>query len=86
MIGYHVTTPKKLERYQQTGGILAPVRFWPNEYLAKEWMKRTGRNIILKINCNEAYPLPMRKPAYWTREFIREWEINYICHLKENKL
>ncbi len=78
MIGYHVTTPKKLERYKATGVILSPVRFWIFKDSASTWMKKTGRTIILKINVDKAYPLPDHQPrghAYWTPEIIRKWEI-----------
>lgn len=73
MIGYHVTTDKKLARYQITGAILPPVRFWPNELTARRWAKRTGRNIILQIEYTQAYPLPDHKPAKWTGELIRDF-------------
>lgn len=73
MIGYHVTTPKKLKRYEQTGAILSPVRFWPNLYVAQRWAKRTNRTIILEIKVEKSYPLPDHKPAEWTRECISEW-------------
>jgi hypothetical protein len=76
VIGYHVTTPKKLVRYQATGAILPPVRFWKYEQSAIDWARRTGRTIILAIDVGEAYPLPDHKPrghAWWTPEFVREW-------------
>ena len=75
MIGYHVTTPKKLDRYNNTGAILPPVRFWPNELTAKRWAKRTGRTIIVKIECEKSYPLPDHKPARWTSELIRNFSV-----------
>lgn len=71
MIGYHVTTPKKLDRYKATGGILPPVRFWPNRFTAERWAKKTGRSVILEIEVSQSYPLPDHKPARWTSEFIR---------------
>lgn len=74
MEGYHVTTPKKLERYKKTGAILPPVRFWPNESTANRWAKRTGRSVILKISATETYPLPDHKPARWTPEVVSKWE------------
>lgn len=73
MIGFHVTTPKKLERYISTGGILPPVRFWPTIDTAKRWSKRTSRPLILEIKCDQSYPLPDHKPARWTPEIIREF-------------
>ena len=74
MTGYHVTSLKKLERYQQTGGILPPVRFWPSLDTALRWAKRTGRSVVLEIEAAESYPLPDHKPARWTPEMIRKWE------------
>jgi len=73
MLGYHVTTPKKLERYHITGAILPPVRFWPNLYTARRWAKKTRRTIILEIECVKSHPLPDHKPAEWTSETIFEW-------------
>ena len=78
MILFHCTTPKKLERYKNTGCILSPVRAWKFLNSAKAWNKRTGRTIILKFEVDEAYPLPDHKPmghAYWADENIREWQI-----------
>jgi hypothetical protein len=72
--GYHVTTAAKLERYQQTGAILPPVRFWPGLYTATRWAKRTGRTVILSFDWPDtAYPLPDHRPALWTPDFVREW-------------
>jgi len=73
MIGYHVTTDKKLDRYTRTGAILPPVRFWPNLYTAEKWMNKVNRNIILEIEVPESYPLPDHKPARWTQNIIRTW-------------
>ena len=76
MIGYHVTTPKKLARYQATGAILPPVRFWAFERSAQSWADKTGRHVILRIDVDTAYPLPDHKPtghAYWTPELVRFW-------------
>jgi hypothetical protein len=75
MIGFHVTTSKKIGRYINTGAILPPVRFWPNEYTAQKWAAKTGRDIILKIECFISYPLPDHIPARWTPEVVRKWEI-----------
>ena len=75
MNGYHVTTLQKLNRYNITGGILPPVRFWPDELTARRWAKRTGREIILKIECHISYPLPDHKPARWTNEIIHNFTV-----------
>lgn len=74
MTGYHVTTTKKIARYQATGAILPPVRFWPNLYTARRWAKRTQRTVILSIHCKTAYPLPDHRPALWTPEIICTWQ------------
>ena len=75
MQGYHVTTPHKLSRYLSTGAILPPVRFSPTLPTAQAWARKTSRPFILAISCTLAYPLPDHRPAYWTPELIREWEI-----------
>lgn len=74
MLGYHVTTNRKLERYKCSNCILPPVRFWPNIETARRWAIRTGRNVILKIEATETYPLPDHIPARWTPEIIRKYE------------
>ena len=75
MTGYHVTTSKKLQKYKVTGGILPPVRFWPNKETADKWSKRTLRDVTLLIECETSYPLPDHRPARWTPEIIREWGV-----------
>ena len=75
MIGYHVTTRRKLDKYIKTGVILPPVRFWPNQYTALKWLKRVNRDLILEIDVKESYPLPDHKPARWTQEIVRSWRI-----------
>lgn len=73
MIGYHVTTPRKLARYEHTGGILPPVRFWSTPYAAERWARKTGRPIVLRIEVGEAFPLPIKGGAWWSREMVRRW-------------
>lgn len=76
MIGYHVTTPKKMARYNGTGAILPPVRFWAFKGSAFEWAKRTGRSVVIEIDVKIAHPLPDHRPrghAFWTPEVVREW-------------
>jgi|WetSurMetagenome_2_1015567.scaffolds.fasta_scaffold03341_13 hypothetical protein len=78
MILYHCTTEKKLQKYKHTGCILMPVRGWAYLESAKNWNKKTGRTIILKIICNLAYPLSDHRPlyhSYWTPENIKKWEV-----------
>ena len=77
MILYHCTTPKKLDRYKKTGCILSPVRGWKYINSAKNWCKKTGRSIILKIETGTAYPLPDHQPrghAFWIDDNIRNYK------------
>jgi len=63
-VGWHCTTKVELEKYKSSGRIIAPVRFWPNEETAKRWAKRTGRELVIKIELpGISYPLPDHKPA-----------------------
>ena len=83
MIGYHVTTKKKMERYKRTGSILPPVRFWAYKSSAEAWKKRASRDMILKIEVETAYPLPDHKPAghaFWSPEVVREWST--LCDMQ----
>ena len=73
--GYHCTTEKKLKLYIESGCIKPPVRFFPNEQTARRWMLRTGRDILLKIEVSTSWPLPDHKPARWTDDHIKDWEI-----------
>ncbi len=49
MAVYHVTTLKKLSRYEQTGVILPPVRAWRTVESAERFSKQTGRRVILRL-------------------------------------
>ena len=46
---YHVTSPKKLEKYQREGKIKSPVRAWADIYEAVRFSCSTGRPIILRL-------------------------------------
>lgn len=74
MTGYLCTTPKKVARYAATGAILPPVRFWPDESTARRWMRRTGRDVLLRIEVSRSWPLPDHKPARWSDDVVREWD------------
>lgn len=71
MVGFHVTTPKKLEKYFQTGSILPPVRFYPDLVPAQRWARRVGRSRIVVFHYVTSWPLPDHRPARWTNEIIR---------------
>lgn len=55
---YHVTTPKKAQRYKETGAILAPVRGFTTLQAAMAWAIKTGRTVIYQIHGEPAYKLP----------------------------
>ena len=77
MILYHCTTTRKIDKYKKTGYIMSPVRGWNNIESAQKWCIKTGRDKILKLECNTAYPLPDHRPlyhSYWTPENINTWE------------
>ena len=46
---YHVTSPKKLAKYQADGKIRAPVRAWCDIFEAVRFSCSTGREIILRL-------------------------------------
>ena len=80
MTVYHATTPAKLARYEATGCILSPVRFWLNERCARAWAERVGRTVIVAFERPDAaYPLPDHKPrgmAWWTPDHVRAWRVS----------
>lgn len=87
MTGYHATTPRKLARYEATGCILPPVRFWRSAATAQRWAERTKRSVVLAIEVPEpAYPLPDHQPpgmAWWTPGYVRRWTL--LRQMKEGQ-
>jgi hypothetical protein len=76
MTAYHVTTPKKLQRYRQTGYIIPPVRWWTLERSARQWMRKTGRTVLLiLLDAPEGWPLPIKGGARWTDQIVRKWVV-----------
>ena len=55
---YHATTPKKENRYHNSGAILSPVRGFTTMEAAMMWALKTGRTIIYKVDGEKAYKLP----------------------------
>ena len=49
MIVWHVTTFKKLLKYNKTGFIKGPVRAWENFQQAERMSKSTDRKIIIRL-------------------------------------
>jgi len=79
MKAYHCTTQKKLARYNATGGILPPVRFWSSKHSALKWMKKTGRDVLLCFEAPErTYPLPVKGGAFWSDQIIYIREIKRL--------
>jgi len=73
---YHCTTPKKLERYIDTGCILPPVRYWTTKYSAERWCKKTQRSIIICFDKPDpSWPLPIKGGAEWTNRQVDKWNI-----------
>lgn len=78
MILFHVTTPKKVERYEASGRIILPVRGWSTIEAAREWMRKTGRSIVLRIEGERVHKLPDHRSsfgeAWWIEQDVKQWE------------
>jgi len=71
---YHVTTPKKAQRYKNTGCILSPVRGFTTQLAAMAWGMKTGRSVVYKFTSDKNYKLPDHHnkfgEAWWADENI----------------
>jgi hypothetical protein len=66
---YHVCSISKLERYQEQGRIIKPVRAWENINSAERFSKQTSRPIILRLK----FPnLPKRLEGHRGEAFFIE--------------
>lgn len=78
---YHVTTPKKVKRYKETGRIISPVRGFTTLIAAMAWAIKVGRSVILEIEAPNAYKLPDHhnqwRDAYWNDGDIKEYKCVY---------
>ena len=89
MILYHVTTPKKVRAYRESGQINPPVRGFDTVAAALFWAAKTGRGVILKIEpgCENTYMLPDHHNqygrAFWTSESIKSWMSE--CHIRDEE-
>lgn len=53
---YHVTTRRKLERYEANGDSIAPpVRAWKNIEAAERFSKQTGRRLIIRLTLDSRW-------------------------------
>ena len=75
---YHVTTPKKLEKYEISGRIIQPVRGFRNQRAAEFWAKRTLRSVILEVEADRPHKLPDHHnkygEAWWNDGDIVSWK------------
>ena len=77
---YHCTTPKKVQRYHQSGRIIAPVRGFSTIEAAMAWCIKTGRTIILEIDVesDKVHKLPDHHndfgTAWWNDGDISGWK------------
>ncbi len=78
---YHVTTPKKVKKYKETGRIISPVRGFTTLIAAMAWAIKVGRSVILEIEAPNAYKLPDHHnqwgDAYWNDGDIKEYKCVY---------
>ena len=78
---YHVTTPRKLERYQSTGRIIKPVRGFTTLAAARDWAAHTGRTVIIRVVGSDCHKLPdHHQPsgdAWWIDHDVPVWDPVY---------
>lgn len=78
---YHVTTPKKVKKYKETGRIISPVRGFTTLIAAMAWAIKVGRSVILEIEASNTYKLPDHHnqwgDAYWNDGDIKEYKCVY---------
>ena len=55
---FHATTPKKVQKYHQSGKINTPVRGFTTFEAAMAWACKTGRSVILEIQGTDCHKLP----------------------------
>jgi len=48
---YHVTTQKKVQHYHSSKRIISPVRGFDTLMGAMAWAIKTGRTVILELEC-----------------------------------
>lgn len=76
---YHATTPKKLRRHEATGTILPPVRGFDSEAAARDFARRMGRPVLLRLTPSApVWTLPdhhlSEGLAFWTLA-TSGWEV-----------
>ena len=78
---YHVTTPRKVKRYRETGYICSPVRGFTTLMGAMAWAIKVGRTVILEFEAINPYKLPDHHnkwgEAWWNDGNVSEWKCVY---------
>ena len=78
---FHVTTPKKLSRYNASKRIIKPVRGFSNIEAAKEWARITRRSIIVEFTADDPHKLPDHHnkygTAWWNDNDVKDFKIVY---------
>lgn len=81
MILYHATTPKNAKLYRHSGRIIAPVRGFTTPAAAMAWAMKTGRTVIMEIECPNAHKLPDHHnpfgAAWWNDGDVVSWKCIY---------
>jgi hypothetical protein len=81
MILYHATTPKKAKLYRHSGRIIAPVRGFTTPAGAMAWAMKTGRTVIMEIQCPNPHKLPDHHntfgEAWWNDGDVVDWHCLY---------
>ena len=81
MILYHATTPKKAKMYRHSGRIIAPVRGFTTPAGAMAWAMKTGRTVIMEIQCPDPHKLPDHHnpfgEAWWNDGDVVDWKCLY---------
>jgi hypothetical protein len=89
MMLYHATTPKKVERYRQTGYIRKPVRGFTTPAAAMAWAMKVGRTIILEFDADKPHKLPTHHnefgEAWWNDNDVINWR-KIVTHHKRSAL
>jgi len=82
---YHVTTQKKVQHYHSSKRIISPVRGFDTLMGAMAWAIKTGRTVILELECNDVHKLPDHHNSYGTA-FWNDGDItNWKCVFSADK-
>lgn len=85
---YHCTTPKKVQRYNQNGSIIKPVRGFDTLQGALAWCTKTGRTVILEIsgwNQEDIHKLPDHHNKYATAFWVDQDINQKVCVFSAEK-